>query len=96
MSAYIIANVDVTNPEQYNDYRRLSTLAIQAHGAQVCVRGGAVGVLEGDWTPHRLVVLKFDSVEKARAFHDSPEYGLARTARDGAAVMRMIVVEGAD
>ena len=54
----------------------------------------ALDVLEGDWQPARLVVLKFPSVAKARAFYDSPEYRLARDARAGAAIMRMVVVEG--
>ena len=94
MSAYIIANVEVTNPTQYEDYKKWSTAAMQAHGAEVCVRGGKVEVLEGDWAPQRLVVLKFPSVEAAKAFNDSPEYGKARESRQGAAVMRMIVVEG--
>ncbi len=94
-SAYIIANVKVTDPAQYDEYRRLSTLAMQAHGAEVCVRGGPVDVLEGDWRPDRLVVLKFPSVEKARAFNASAEYSAARHAREGAALMRMVLVEGA-
>ena len=93
-SAYIIANVQVTDPEQYEHYKRLSTLAMQAHGAELCVRGGAVQVLEGDWKPERMVVLKFPSITQARAFYDSIEYGRARQARAGAAIMRMIVVEG--
>ena len=93
-SAYIIANVDVTNPEQYEEYKRLSTIAMKAHGAQVCVRGGKVEVLEGDWAPKRLVMLKFPSMEQARAFYGSVEYDAARKAREGIAVMRMIVVEG--
>ena len=94
MTAYIIANVRVTNPEQYEDYKTLSSLAIQAHGADVCVRGGAVEVLEGDWQPDRVVVLKFPSMEAAKAFNDSTEYAAARASRQGAAVMRMIVVAG--
>jgi uncharacterized protein (DUF1330 family) len=93
-SAYILANVTVTNPAQYEDYRKFSTLAMQAHGAEVCVRGGAVSVLEGDWTPERVVLLKFPSKEAAQAFYDSPEYTRARQAREGAAVMRMVLIEG--
>lgn len=92
--AYIIASVTVTNPEQYEEYRKWSTEAIQAHGAEVCVRGGKVVVLEGDWNPGRTVVLKFPSVEAAQTFHSSPLYTKARAAREGAAVMRMVVVEG--
>lgn len=94
MSAYIIADVDVTDPLQYEEYKRWSSAAIQAHGAEVLVRGGAVTVLEGDWQPSRVVVLRFPTVAAARAFHDSPEYRRAREARAGAAVMRMITVEG--
>ncbi len=94
MSAYIIADVDVTDPQQYEEYKRWSSAAIQAHGAEVLVRGGAVTVLEGDWQPSRVVVLRFPTVAAARAFHDSPEYRRAREARAGAAVMRMITVEG--
>ncbi|CAG1018315.1 hypothetical protein BURC_03080 [Burkholderiaceae bacterium] len=93
-SAYIIANVRVTDPVQYEEYKKFSTLAIQAHGAEPCVRGGAVQVLEGDWQPDRVVVLKFPSAEQARRFYDSPEYKRARNAREGAAVMRMVLVEG--
>ncbi|MDP2032935.1 MAG: DUF1330 domain-containing protein [Polaromonas sp.] len=93
-SAYIIANVTVTNPEQYEEYKKWSSAAMQAHGAEVCVRGGKVEVIEGDWAPERLVILKFPSVAAAKAFDTSPEYGKARAARQGAAVMRMIVVEG--
>ena len=94
MSAYIIANVDVSDPVQYEEYKKLSSAAMQAHGAEVCVRGGKVEVLEGDWSPSRLVVLKFPSVEAAKKFSSSAEYGKARASRQGAAVMRMIVVEG--
>lgn len=96
MSAYIIANVSVTDAGRYEDYKRFSSLAMHTYGAEVLVRGGMVGVLEGDWTPERLVVLKFGSVAQARAFYDSAEYAKAREARADAAVMQMIVVEGAD
>ena len=93
-SAYIIANVTVTDAQQYEEYKKWSSAAMQAHGAEVCVRGGKVEVIEGDWQPERLVVLKFPSVEAARKFDASPEYGKARAARQGAAVMRMVLVEG--
>ena len=94
MSAYIIANVTVTDPVQYETYKKLSSHAMAVHGAEVCVRGGAVSTLEGDWQPDRLVVLKFPSLAAAHAFNDSPEYAAARQSRQGAATMRMIVVEG--
>ena len=92
--AYIISDVDVTDPEQYESYKKLSTIAIQTHGAEICVRGGAAESLEGDWLPSRIVVLKFPTREHARAFYDSAVYAEARAAREGAASMRMIVVDG--
>ena len=93
-SAYVLADVDVTDAQQYEQYKKLSTIAMQAHGAEVCVRGGRTEVLEGDWTPGRMVLLKFPSPEQARAFYGSPEYQAAKAARQGAALMRMVLIEG--
>jgi uncharacterized protein (DUF1330 family) len=93
-SGYIIANVRVTNAEQYEEYKKWSTAAFKAHNAEICVRGGPVDVMEGDWQPERVVIAKFPSVEAAKAFYDSPEYLRARKAREGAAIMRLVVVEG--
>ena len=93
-SGYIIASVTVTKPEQYEEYRKWSTEAMRAHGAEVCVRGGKVEVLEGDWNPGRTVILKFPSFEAAKAFYDTPEYLRALEAREGASIMRMVCVEG--
>jgi uncharacterized protein (DUF1330 family) len=53
-----------------------------------------VQVLEGDWAPERIVILKFPSFEAAKAFYELPEYLKAREAREGAAIMRMVAVEG--
>ena len=93
-AGYIIAYVDVTDPQQYEQYKVLSTKAMQAHGAEVLVRGGQTERLEGDWGPTRVVVLKFQSYEAARAFHASEEYLAERKSREHAAKMNMIVVEG--
>ncbi|MEY4654283.1 MAG: hypothetical protein RI884_2864 [Pseudomonadota bacterium] len=94
-SAYLIANVDVHDPVQYEEYKKLSTLAMKASGAEVCIRGGQVEVMEGNWAPSRVVMLKFPSMDAARAFYNSPEYAAAIQARQGIADMRMIIVEGA-
>lgn len=94
MSGYIIAHVQVTNPEQYEEYKKWSTAAMKTSGAEVCVRGGQVQVLEGDWFPERIVVLKFASFDAAKAYYELPEYQTARQARAGAAIMRMVAVQG--
>jgi uncharacterized protein (DUF1330 family) len=60
----------------------------------VLVRGGAAQAKEGDWAPQRLVVIQFDSLDRANAFYDSDSYRAARAARASAASMRLVVVEG--
>jgi uncharacterized protein (DUF1330 family) len=94
MSGYIIAHVQVTNPTQYEEYKKWSTAAMKTAGAEVCVRGGQVKELEGDRAPERLFIMKFPSFEAAQAFYELPEYRQAREARAGAAIMRMVAVEG--
>ena len=93
-AGYIIALVTITNPQQYEEYKRWSSEAMRVHGAEICVRGDRVEVLEGDWHPGRTVILKFPSFEAAKAYHDSQEYRKARAAREGAATVRMVAVQG--
>ena len=93
MSALIIVDIEVTDPVRYEDYKRLASAAIAAHGGRYLVRGGASEVLDGDWTPRRLVILQFDSVEKAKAWRNSPEYAEAKKVREHCARANMIVVE---
>ena len=92
-SAYILADVEITNPEQYAEYRKLSSAAFAAHGVEPLARGGSTVKLEGR-DPGRIVVIPFASLEAAKTFYESPEYRKAREARAGAAIMNMIIVEG--
>jgi len=94
MSAYIIADVTVTDEAQMVQYRQWSTRAMQEHGAEVLVRGGAIDMLEGDWQPKRLVVLKFRDLAHAHAYYESETYAHARQLRAGAGFINMIAVEG--
>ena len=93
-SAYIVADVTVHDAEQMARYREWSSRAIAEHGAEVMVRGGAIEPLEGDWTPERLVILRFASHAAARTFYDSQTYRHARSLREHAGVMRMVIVDG--
>jgi uncharacterized protein (DUF1330 family) len=94
-AAYVIADVDVSDPEQYKAYMALSPGAIAAAGGEFVVRGGRHETLEGHWVPGRVVVVRFPSYEAAKAFYDSPPYLAARAARDGATRrFNMIIVEG--
>ncbi|HEX6980211.1 MAG TPA: DUF1330 domain-containing protein [Alphaproteobacteria bacterium] len=94
MPAYVVADVDVTDPAKYEEYKKLAPAAIAKYGGRYLARGGQSSVLEGTWRPGRLVVLEFPSLEQARNFYTSVEYTAARRARAGAAKMNMVVVEG--
>ncbi len=94
MPAYLIVETDITDPEQYEQYKAASPGAIAAHGGRFVVRGGETAVLEGDWNPTRLVVVEFDDLEAAKRFYDSPEYQAAMKLREGAASLNMVAVEG--
>lgn len=94
MPAYVIVRVNVTNPEQYGEYTKLSPGAIAAYGGTFIVRGGPVEALEGPEEDRRVVVIEFPDAESARTFYDSPEYREARAVREGAGEMQMLLIEG--
>ena len=95
MPAYIIADVDITDPVKYEDYKKLTPGAVAKHGGRFIARGGQTSTLEGNWKPGRVVILEFPTFEQARNFYTSVEYTAARRARAGAATFRMIAVDGA-
>ena len=95
MAAYVVVEIDVTDPVGYEEYRRLGPPAIAAYGGKFVVRGGKVELLEGAWAPKRLVVPEFESVERAKKWWASKEYGAAKQVRHKTAITNMIIVEGA-
>ncbi len=94
MSAYVIVDVKVTDPEAYEKYKKLAPAAIAAFGGEYLARGGATEVFEGNRSPNRTVILKFESIAQARAWVDSEQYREARMARHKSSVSHMMVVEG--
>jgi uncharacterized protein (DUF1330 family) len=94
MTAYIVVDIDVTDPVRYEDYKKLAHASVVAHGGRYIVRGGRCETLEGEWTPSRFVVLEFPDATTARGWWDSPEYRPARDIRHAAARSEMILVEG--
>ena len=94
MPAYLIAEVDVTDPAAYDEYRKLTPGAIAVYGGRFIVRGGAVESKEGGWNPSRLVVVEFSSMDQARKFYHSPEYAPALAIRTKASKSRLVLAEG--
>lgn len=94
MSAYILVQIAVKDPEAYERYKALAPPSIAAYGGRYIVRGGAVDPLEGSWVPSRLVVLEFPDAVRARAWWESAEYAEAKALRHRAAASEMILVDG--
>ena len=74
MTAYVIVDIDVKDSTTYTEYIGLAPVTVEAHGGKYLARAGRTEVLEGEWVPKRLVILQFESIERARAWLDSPEY----------------------
>lgn len=94
MPAYVIVDIQITSPEQYEVYKELAPSSIKTFGGKYIARGGKTETLEGDWKPNRLVILEFDNADKAKAWLNSSEYSSARTLRHQSARTNMIVVDG--
>lgn len=94
MPAYVINDMEVTDPVTFDAYRKLSPPTVALYGGRFLARGGATQVLEGHWSPKRLVILEFPSVAQAQAWIDSPEYAPARALRERSSRSNIIVTEG--
>jgi len=94
MTAYLIANVDVHDPDAYEAYRSRTGAIVERHGGRFIVRGGNVHHLEGEAWAHRLVIIQFANVEAAQGFYDSPEYQEVIPLRTRASNGALLIVEG--
>jgi uncharacterized protein (DUF1330 family) len=95
MPAYVIAEVEVTDPAAYEPYRPLAAASIARLGGRFIARGGAAELLEGSGTPQRVVVIEFPDMATARRWYRSEEYQAALKIRQAASRGRLILVEGA-
>ena len=94
MAAYVIGEVEIRDTEDYKEYAKRVPATIAQYGGKYLVRGGAMEPKEGGWSPKRVVVLEFASMEQARKWYDSPEYAPILAIRTRAAASRIIFVEG--
>jgi uncharacterized protein (DUF1330 family) len=95
MRAYVIAEIEITNPEGYKAYAALVPATIEQFGGRFLVRGGKAETLEGDWPERRRVVIEFPSVEAAKKWWDSPEYAKPKALRRANSNGRLLLLEGA-
>ena len=94
MAGYVIADVEVTNPELFGEYRALVSQTVEAYGGRYLARGGDSELVEGMRAPGRTVIIEFKSVERAREWYDSPEYEPVRRMRFESANTNLIITEG--
>jgi uncharacterized protein (DUF1330 family) len=94
MAAYIVVDVSVRDQDRYPEYARQVQATLEPYGGRFIVRGGATETVEGTWSPGRLVIIEFPTMERARAWYESPEYAPARGLRWELADANLLFVEG--
>ncbi len=94
MPAYVIVEIDIVDPAGYEEYKKLAGTTVEKYGGKYVIRGGRTEVLEGDWKPKRVVVLQFESAQRAKDWLNSEQYREPRKMRHRTARTNMILVEG--
>ena len=94
MPAFVVVQIDIHDTAAYEAYKALAPASIGLYGGCYLTRGGPVEVLEGKWEPLRFVILQFPDMDRARAWHDSPEYAPARRMRNACSTTLMLLAEG--
>ena len=94
MAVYAVVNIRITDPDRYEEYREQAPPTIAHYGGKYLARGGTTEVLEGEWSPQRLVILEFESMERFHEWYSSPEYAPLKQVRGEAAISDFVVVEG--
>ena len=94
MPAYVIVEIEINDPVEYEEYKKLTPATIAAYDGKFVVRGAQTESLEGNWNPERIVVLQFPSVTKAKEWWNSEEYTIAKSIRQRTAKTKMLVVDG--
>lgn len=96
MAAYVIVEIDITDPVGYEEYKKQASDTVHKCGGKYIVRGGTTEVLEGEWQPKRIVVLEFPSMQQAKEWLNGEGYRKPRKLRHQTAKTNMILVEGFD
>jgi len=94
MAAYVIGQVQVTDPEAYRAYAEQVPATVAKYDGEYLVRGGEVETLEGDWPQERMVVLRFPDMNRARAWYGSEDYRGPKAIRHRVSTANLVLVEG--
>lgn len=94
MAAYVIVNVDTKHPQEYERYKQMAEETVAQYGGRYLVRGGRMEMLEGSWSPTRIVVLEFPTYERAHEWWHCAEYAPAKELRRRLSTTDLLIVDG--
>ena len=94
MSGFVIANIDVKNPEAYKEYISKVSPIVEKFGGEYLVRAGEYKVIDGEWNYPRTVVIKFPTYEKAWEWYNYEEYQPVKPIRLANSVANGIIIKG--
>ena len=94
MAGYVLAEIEITNPEGYKEYTTMVPATIAKYGGKFLVRGGNAEVLEGEWPQRRRVLIEFPSAAVAKQWWDSPDYEKPKALRRAHSNGRLLLLEG--
>jgi uncharacterized protein (DUF1330 family) len=94
MAGYIVADIEITDPNEYQKYAQHTAATLEPYGGKFLVRGGQPETVEGDWKTKRIVIIEFPSVEQAKTWYDSPEYSAIKGIRHGSTISNILLVHG--
>lgn len=94
MPAYLIGDIEITNPEGFKKYQEAVPATIEKHGGKYLVRGGEAEFKEGEWRPKRIVVLEFPNMTTLKKWYDSDDYQSIIASRTENSIGNLIFVEG--
>ena len=94
MAAYVIVDNEITDQAVFDEYIREIPAVVERNGGKYLVRGGPTEVVSGNRKPHRVVVIEFENIERARAYANDPESRRLGEIRDRSSISTTIIVEG--
>lgn len=94
MAAYVIVDSVITDQAVFDDFLEQVPAMVEAHGGKYLARAGAIDIVQGDWTPNRIAIVEFESVELARGWQDSPDYAELRAMLNRSSNTSVIITEG--
>ena len=94
MAAYVLVNIEITDPDGFKQYQARFPQLMAAHGGKYIARGGKVERVEGSWLPHRMILMEFPSLEHVQRLLASPEYKDVQALRARSTNSDLLVIEG--